>query len=78
MTKSVTFGPRSATEGECIRIQLIDRPDFEPDERFSVRLLSSLEGSAVLLEPKEATILILDDDGESKISIRNWPHNASI
>ena len=42
-------------------VQLIDRPEVEPDERFSVTLFS--DDPAVSLRPKETTILILDDDG---------------
>jgi hypothetical protein len=61
-SRVVTFGPHSVKEGECVRVQLIDRPEVEPNERFSVRLSSDLEGSAVVLSPREASILILDDD----------------
>ena len=64
VSKSVTFGPNSATEGVCVQVELIDRPDVEKDERFSVRLSSQLENTAVILQPKEASILILDDDGQ--------------
>jgi hypothetical protein len=60
VTRTVTFSPRSATEEECVSVQLIDRPEVEPDERFSVALFS--DDPAVILQPKETTILILDDD----------------
>jgi hypothetical protein len=60
VTRRVTFSPQSAKEEECVSVQLIDRPEVEPDERFSVTLFS--DDPAVSLRPKETTILILDDD----------------
>ena len=44
-----------------MRVELIDRPEVEPDERFLVRLSS--DDPAIHLNPRETSILILDDDG---------------
>ena len=62
VTITVTFTPQSTTEGECVSVQLIDRPAVEPDEKFSVSLFS--DDPAVFLQPKDTSILILDDDGK--------------
>ena len=59
----MTYGPQSEREGECVRVQLINDEVVEEDERFTVRISSGLEGSAVVLDPKVASILIIDEDG---------------
>ena len=43
-----------------MRVELIDRPEVEPDERFLVSLSS--DDPAIHLNPGETSILILDDD----------------
>lgn len=64
-SKDVTFGPESVREGECVVVQIIKDEIVENDETFIIGLSSSLEGSAVILEPiKVASITILDDDGQ--------------
>ena len=50
-----------------MRVELIDRPEVEPDERFLVRLSS--DDPAIHLNPRETSILILDDDGIGRLEL---------
>lgn len=44
-------------------MQIINDDVVEEDERFTVQLSSRLEGSSVRLDPKVASIFIIDEDG---------------
>ena len=62
--KDITFRPQSTRKRECMQIQLIDDTIVERNEQFTVRLSSQQEDSAIVLNPRGASIQILDDDGE--------------
>lgn len=61
VSRVVTF--ESSGQKWCVRVQLVNDPEVERDKTFTIQLSSNLEGTAVVLDPKLASILIIDDDG---------------
>ena len=56
------FQPASASQPQCVDIQLVDDSVLENNETFLVTLSSS--DSAVLTNPNAATVTINNDDGK--------------
>ena len=73
MSQVVTFVPPSVRW--CVRVLLIDDGDVEGNEVFSVRL-SNREETAVTLNPRTASVRIIDEDG--KVTKLTWDLRTSI
>lgn len=61
MSQVVTFVPPS--ERWCVRVILINDEDVERNEVFTVRL-SNRDDTAVTLNPRTASVRIIDEDGK--------------
>ena len=61
MSQVVTFVPPSARW--CVRVLIINDGDVEKNEVFSVRL-SNREETAITLNPRTASVRIIDEDGK--------------
>lgn len=60
----MAFKPSEGAQSNCTYIEILDDDNIvEQDEQFTVKLSSS--NPQVVLTNREATITIIDDDGES-------------